>query len=133
MPLNPTFEIRGHYTLKDQAKSNKANKFIGQGSAASSTNAYAKAWGELANCGQYLPTDIVFISAEGNRRDRLKPNYEEILLAIDEKVTFITDIPEDRNRPYNAGERSVENYLKNHSYHEVSPGVWKPKPAPTFT
>ena len=45
---------------KDQAKSDKATKFIGQGSPRSSTAAYAKAWGERANSGTYSASDTVF-------------------------------------------------------------------------
>lgn len=48
------------YLAKDQLKSNKSNKFIGRGSLKSSTNKYRECWGDLANCGNYISTDIVF-------------------------------------------------------------------------
>lgn len=115
------------YTVKDQRKAVKANKFIGRGSARSSTAAYAKAYGDLANCSQYSSDDVVFISAEGNRSGRLKPDFEEILLAVEAGVTFITDDAYNRNRPYNIGEREVAAFLINHGYTEKNLGVWSRK------
>lgn len=123
---NPVFEKRGPYTAKDQAKSDLANKFIGEGSERSSTNAYRKAWGPLANCGSYTKEDTIFISAEGNRSGRISPNLHEITLATKAGATIITDIPADRNRAYNIGEQSVARFLKIQGYQEVSPGIWKP-------
>jgi hypothetical protein len=113
------------FAAKDQLKSDRATRFIGRGSERSSTNAYAKAWGSLANCGAYMPYDIVFVSAEGSRRGRLLPNLNEIALAMRTKVTIITDIEADRLRPYNSGERYVAEFLVANGYQEVEPGVWK--------
>jgi hypothetical protein len=122
----PIFPITGPYTRKDQAKSDLANKFIGRGSARSSTNRYREAWGELANCGQYQAADTVFVSAEGNRVGALKPDLVELAKATDAKATIITDKPEDRNRPYNTGEREVAQFLQSRNYSEYQPGIWKP-------
>jgi hypothetical protein len=113
------------YVVKDQAKADKANKFIGRGSNASSTAKYAASFGELANTGNYTPKDVVFISAEGNRSGRVAPDFDEIGRAIDAGATFITDVKADRERPYNLGEREVAEYLGNREYKEVQPGVWK--------
>lgn len=123
--IKPIFEIRGPYTTKDQAKSNQANKFIGQGSNKSSTNAYREAWGPKANCGKYTKDDIIFVSAEGNRWNRIPPDFEELKRATQAGATFITDTPADRNRPYNTGEREIGQFLKSAGYKEDSPGVWK--------
>jgi hypothetical protein len=71
------------YVAKDQAKSDKATKFIGRGSARSSTAAYAAAWGNRANTGTYTADDVVFVSAEGNRGGRIAPNWAEIKRALD--------------------------------------------------
>lgn len=114
------------YLAKDQAKSDRANKFIGRGSSRSSTHKYMKAWGDLANCMQYFETDVVFISAEGNRLERVSPSFTFIQVAMMAGATLITDIPADRNRPYNIGEREVAEFLKKGGYDEVSPGTWKP-------
>ena len=105
--------------FKDQKKANHANKFIGVGSPASSTNQYRKDYGNMANCGVYdKDEDIVFISAEGKRRGRLDPDFNEISLAIKAKVTLLTDNPYNRNRPYNIGERQVARYLEANGYEE---------------
>lgn len=123
----PVFPVTGHYTLKDQAKSDRANKFIGRGSSRSSTNRYREAWGKAANCGEYHHTDVVFVSAEGNRAGALSPDIDEIRLAAKEGAKFITDVPADRNRSYNSGERKVAVALIAEFYQETSPGFWERK------
>lgn len=104
------------YTPKDQLKANIANKFIGRGSSRSSTAAYAKAYGSLANCGEYNATDVVFISAEGARTGRLSIDVEEIKTAAKAKVKFVTDNKDNRLRPYNCGEREVAQLLTQLGY-----------------
>ncbi len=113
------------YVAKDQAKSDKANKFIGQGSERSSTNGYAKAWGDRANSGKYVASDAVFVSAEGNRAGRVAPNLNELQRAMDAGATVITDDVANRQRPYNLGEREVASYLANNGYSEdAGSGIW---------
>lgn len=111
---------------KDQAKARQASKFIGRGSLQSSTNAYRIALGTRANTGSYASSDIVFISAEGARRNRVAPNFAEIGLAITARATFVTDAPADRMRAYNCGEREVAEFLLRHHYRETRPGWWEP-------
>lgn len=113
------------YFAKDQAKAQRCTKFIGCGSKESSTRAYCIAAGPLANCGLYHEGDVVMVSAEGARRQRRAPDYTEINRAAAANVTFITDVPADRERPYNVGEREVARYLGIRRYVEVSPGVWQ--------
>ena len=112
------------YTAKDQRKADQCNKFIGRGSPRSSTHSYMLAYGALANCGEYTKTDKVFISAEGMRNGRLNPSVEEITLAANADVTFITDTESDRNRPYNVGERQVVAILEKLNYFEIQQGKW---------
>lgn len=119
-----TLPVTGPYTAKDQLKSNKATKFIGRGSSRSSTAAYARAWGDKANCGTYAPDDVVFVSAEGARTGRVPVDYEEIGLAAAAGATFVTDNPANRVRPYNVGEREVALCLVSWGYIERSAGVW---------
>lgn len=124
----PTLPITGPYTAKDQRKANAANKFIGRGSPRSSTNAYATAYGDNANCGSYANTDVVFISAEGNRAGRIDPDFDEIKRACDANARFITDDITNRSRPYNVGERQVAEFLTAQGYRESRPAVWsRPK------
>ena len=107
----PKLTIRNSYGYKDQMKADISNKFIGRGSAASSTNQYAKDYKDLANTGDYLSTDVVFISAEGNRTGRLLPDVTEIVRACEAGATLVTDNPSNRNRQYNVGERFVAELL----------------------
>lgn len=122
MPV--TLPTTGPYTAKDQRKANAANKFIGRGSARSSTNAYAAAYGSNANCGAYTSADIVFISAEGNRSGRLDPDFDEIKRACNANARFITDDAANRARPYNVGERQVSTFLISQGYRESRPCIW---------
>ena len=115
------------YLAKDQAKADKATKFIGQGSAQSSTAQYAKDFGESANTGTYTSDDVVFVSAEGNRKGRLPIDKAELRKATKAGATIITDKDTDRNRPYNVGEREVIAELALEGYEEVTPGEWKPQ------
>ena len=103
--------IRNSFGYKDQMKADISNKFIGRGSAASSTNQYAKDYGDKANTGDYLSSDVVFISAEGNRTGRLLPDVTEIVKACEAGATLVTDSPYHRNRQYNVGERFVADLL----------------------
>ncbi len=113
------------YVQKDLRKARSATKFIGRGSSASSTNRYRQAAGELANCGRYHPDDVVFVSAEGARRQRLDIDRAELALAVQAGVTFVTDRPAERNRPYNVGEREVEAFLRARGYRDDGMGQWK--------
>ena len=115
---------KSFYLAKDQAKSDQANKFIGRGSSRSSTHQYSLDWGARANCGNYISQDVVFVSAEGNRSGRVKPDLDELTKAVIAGVTFITDKVADRNRPYNVGERAVAGFLASQGYRETSPGRW---------
>lgn len=110
----------GGYTSKDQQKAASATKFIGRGSKGSSTDTYAKDFGRLANAGAYTPGDVVFISSNGSRDDRVAPDFAEISKAIAAGARFVTDDPAGRSRPYNVGEREVADFLRENGYHEAS-------------
>lgn len=115
------------YLAKDQLKANLATKFIGQGSSKSSTNNYRICFGDKANCGTYTDQDVVFVSVEGNRKDRLKLNSVELLLALKAKAKIITDTPFNRHRSYNIGEREAEALLLANGYKEIiNTGHWIP-------
>lgn len=121
--------ITGPYTAKDQAKSDAATKFIGRGSPQSSTNVYAQAWGAKANSGAYSPADVVFVSAEGARNNRMPANTDELRKACEAGATIITDTAHHRSRAYNVGEREVAEFLRSHGYHETcGNGRWNFNP-----
>jgi uncharacterized protein (DUF736 family) len=115
---------------KDQAKSDQATKFIGRGSERSSTNSYAKDWGDRANTGIYTAKDRVFISAEGNRAGRLTVDRAEVERATAAGATIITDrddvAGQGRSHIYNVGERNVAHILAQNGYEEVGYGIWTP-------
>ena len=115
------------YFQKDLKKFKDATKLISRGSGKSSSAAYADAAGAKANTGEYDSSDVVGISVEGARKNRIGPDYDEIQLAIDAGVTFITDNPGDRTRNYNVGEREIAAFLTENGYEETSPGKWSPK------
>ena len=107
----------GKHTPKDQVKSDQANKFIGVGSEKSSTNQYAKDWGDNANTGSYEATDTVFISAEGNRSNRVDTDLSEVDRAITAGATIITDTSGHGNSKYNeVGEGKLQAYLTSKGY-----------------
>lgn len=118
--------VTGFYTAKDQAKSDRATCFIGRGSPRSSTAKYAKAWGTNANKGVYAADEVVFVSVEGARRNRLPLDTAEMQRAVDARAWFVTDIPLHRNRAYNVGEHEAEAFLHHSGYVETEPGLWKP-------
>lgn len=113
------------YTSKDQIKSDKATQFIGLGSEGSSTHQYMLDWGNKANTGKYTADDVVFISINGKRKNRL--GFVHIMSLVNKAVEagarFITDNDYDRNRPFNLGEREVAAYLTQQGYTEVN-GLW---------
>jgi N12 class adenine-specific DNA methylase len=127
----PVLPDTSPYTAKDQAKSDQSSKFIGRGSSTSSTAAYAKAWGDRANSGEYTEEDVVFVSAEGGRSGRIAPNFEELQAALDAGATILTDNEAHRQRPYNLGERQVASYLTRNGYEESAPGRWTKTKAET--
>lgn len=119
--------IGGAYVAKDNAKSERATKFIGRGSAASSTASYAEQWGALANSGDYHSGDVVFVSAEGKRNGRIDPDAAEIGEAMKAGATILTDsMTTGRERDYNVGERQVAEILRKGGYVESKPGRWTP-------
>lgn len=116
---NPHFQ-------KDLQKATNATCFIGRGSQASSTHKYMMAAGDLANKGSYNSNDVVFVSAEGNRRGRIPIDTQELLKAIEAGATFVTDDHYGRHRAYNIGEREVEELLLSNQYTDLfGKGLWK--------
>lgn len=60
--------------------------YIGQGSTKSSTAQYARVYGTEANSGTYTPTDVVYVSVEGNRANRKPLDTVELQKALDAKA-----------------------------------------------
>jgi hypothetical protein len=119
-----TVQSTNPFFPKDLLKARQANKFIGRGSAASSTNKYRVAAGDLGNCGVYSAEDVVFISAEGARRARIEVDFDEIEKAVQARATLVTDNAYGRSRSYNIGERVVATFLEKNGYADQN-GVWR--------
>lgn len=116
------------YWAKDQNKASQANKFIGVGAPGSSTAVYAAGLPrEVVNCGEYVPTDVVFVSVNGARRNRVLFDQLEVMLAIEAGAAIITDSAWDRYRDFNIGERELVEFLEANDYEELG-GFWTPKP-----
>lgn len=116
------------YWAKDQDKASFANKFIGRGASGSNAAIYAAGLPrEVVNCGEYVPTDVVFVSVNGARRNRVLFDRDEVMLAITAGAKIITDSASDRYRDYNIGERELAEFLRENDYEEIV-GHWTPKP-----
>jgi len=105
------------YQLKDMQKFSNCNKLITRGALGSSSHKYRAMEDKWdINTGHYNESDIVGISVNGNRPNRVKFDEAELLLAIEEGVTFVTDTEFDRSRPYNIGEREIAEFLTKYRY-----------------
>ena len=60
---------------KEKVKTKIATQFIGEGSEGSSTQAYNKMYAEenLSNTGNYDSSDIIYVSSNGRRNNRVNP------------------------------------------------------------
>lgn len=126
-----TLTRKGQYTAKDQKKASQATKYIGRGSEGSATQDYAADAGDKANTGSYDADDVVFVSAEGRRANRIDPDFDEIQLAMDAGATILTDsMTTGRQRAHNVGEKQVAKYLTENGYVETPPGHWEATPNP---
>lgn len=126
LPRTPDFVL-----ARDQAKADKATKFIGKsGYKNSLTDSYRKSFAQQgrANVRNYAKDDVVFVSTDGGAKPG-PPLYDLIDNALKAHATFITDDLENRERLYNSGERAVAKFLEAKGYvEEQQSGVWKPGP-----
>lgn len=120
---------------KDERKFNKLGgltKFIGFGTG--STGAYAKTLAAIANQETYAADDIVGVSVNGKRPDRVPVRGTDVerlvRLACAAGATIIAD--EEKNRTdYNVGERELAELLRELGYSDTDgDGVWRPSAAP---
>jgi len=107
MVLNKYFE-------KDIVKFSICNKLIARGTRRSSSSIYANF--KIANLGEYEATDIVGVSVNGARKERLTFDRNEIDKAIAVGVSFVLDNDRNCNRAFNIGEREIRRYLASRGY-----------------
>lgn len=108
--------MRSTYHKKDSDKFSICNKLISDGCSGSSSFIY-KNFGignipiNKVNASFYVETDIVGISVNGARPNRVTFNKELIKTAADAGVRFVTDNLHNANRNFNIGERELANFL----------------------
>jgi len=126
---------------KEIFKIKQATQFIGTGKGNDSTtqrmeNLYSKY--KLANTGKYTKDDLIYVSSNGKRNNRVSPVidnklndvYKNIDKAIEAKSRFIMDTAQHitNTKEYNLGEVALAEYLRNHNYErDDKTGIWSPK------
>ena len=125
------------YLSKEQVKTKVATQFIGEGVKASSTDRYHKMYQSegVANTGKYNSSDIIYVSSNGARGNRVNPvvdgelqgKFKNIDKAIKAGAAFIMDTYDHlvKTRKYNIGELALGNYVKSKGYKRVGrSGMW---------
>jgi hypothetical protein len=114
------------YLDKDVKKFSICNKLISQGSTGSSSHRYSL--GELdkyrnkpliINADEYTRTDIVGVSVNGYRKDRVSFDNNLVLKAIAAGATIVKDNEYNTERKFNIGERELRDFLKENGYHLI--------------
>jgi hypothetical protein len=128
------------YLNKEIFKIKQATQFIGTGNGNDSTtqrmeDVYDKV--DLANTGVYSADDLIYVSSNGVRKNRvapvengvLKSVYKNIDKAIEAGASFIMDTAKhlENTYEYNIGELELAEYLASKGYQrdDVS-GIWTP-------
>lgn len=125
---------------KELVKVQIANKYIGQGSAGSSTDNYRQMYETLgvANLTDgYESTDVIYVSSNGRRSNGFKPvkdnQLQGVYKLLDKAMKAGSTIVMDTHAHlfntarYNIGELALAEYLAKNSYRRVSTtGKWKP-------
>jgi len=117
------------YLNKDLVKFTPCTHLITRGVVGSSSHKYALSTEWLINHGIYTSEDIVGVSVNGNRRNRIRFDKQELALACKAGATIITDNMYNSSRSYNIGEREVAAFLRSSGYTLVDStarGTWYP-------
>ncbi len=125
---------------KERFKALMATQYIGDGSPDSSTDRYKKLYESygLANTGKYIKDDIVWVSSNGRRYNRINPVknnllnsvYINVALVIEAEASIIMDTYQHlcNTQSYNIGEIDLANYLITKGYvRQGLTGLWKPE------
>jgi hypothetical protein len=116
------------HITKDSNKFAEINKLISRGIEGSSSHKYAtedtfNLGKENINSEEYDEIDIVGISVNGNRKNRICFDKELVKKAFDSRAILVADNTQDRNRIFNIGERNLHDFLVNElkaQYDEVT-------------
>lgn len=124
------------YRLKDVEKAKIANKFIGYGAEGSITDLYSIVLPrEVVNCGTYTADDVVFVSVNGIRGNRVSLEHpalrKQLVAAVLAGANIVCDNEYHRNRSFNIGERELATTLVCADYMEVESNefysIWGPQ------
>lgn len=119
-----------YYQGKDAIKFSICNQMITRGAPSSSSERYRTdppVECYINGAKPFESTDIVGISVNGKRYNRVKADAELITQAAEANVTFVTDNEYNANRPFNTGEREVAELLSSLGYTFESTkdrGIW---------
>jgi hypothetical protein len=110
------------YQSKDIQKFVVCNKMITRGGVSSSSDKYQYTYEPTheINVKRYHKYDIVGVSVNGRRSNRISFDKHLINLAIKAGVTFVCDNEDNRNRRYNIGEQEFARYIKERGYKQVA-------------
>ena len=109
------------YQDKDRSKFHICNKLISRGAVASSSDRYrVHGIGSIpstaVNCGKYDMLDVVGVSVNGSRRNRVSVDEIELGKALTARASIVKDNKYHTNRNFNTGERELRNILKDSGY-----------------
>ena len=103
------------YLNKDREKFSICNKLITRGAIGSSSDKYKdpKVLGlDLeVNSNTYNNQDVVGVSVNGKRSNRISFSKNLVKLAIESGAMIVKDNDYHTNRSFNIGERELESYL----------------------
>ena len=104
--------IMSNFENKDKEKFSGCNKLISRGALGSSSHRYSEGFGNLIiNDDTYSDTDIVGVSVNGARRNRLTFNRVLVKAAVLAGAIIIKDNNYHTNRSFNIGERELSKFL----------------------
>lgn len=122
------------HTPKELKKAKIATQYIGLGSTNSSTARYAKVYGDKANTGNYTKDDVVWVSSNGKRNNRVDPlgkgGIKELLdsaIAVGATIVMDTKSHIEKTKYYNIGEVALARYMSNNGYirnDSSGAGIW---------
>lgn len=132
--INP--RARKHQA-KELFKIKQATSYIGQGATDSSTDRYRRMYETMdaANTGEYDSKDLIYVSSNGKRNNRIAPvvnnelqgAYKNMYKAMEVGARFIMDTKAhlDKTKNYNLGEIELQNFLNANGYtREDETGIW---------
>lgn len=101
-----------YYNDKDKVKFNKCNKLITQGAYGSSSYKYSLGYDDkIINDTKYTRDDLVGVSVNGKRKNRISFNRKLVLLAINSNSRIVKDNSYHTSRDFNVGERELNSFL----------------------